>query len=63
MGTSPIGPEGPHGSSDTLSEPVTTKSGAAQTAKEGIGPNGPHSAPAAPIQPADEIGPEGPHNP
>jgi hypothetical protein len=66
MGTNPIGPEGPHGSDDTLREPVTTKNGAAaQKAKvtEGIGPTGPHSAPMAPTKPADTIGPEGPHNP
>ena len=65
MGSNPIGPNGPHGSDDTLEEPVTTKSGAAaQKAKvsEGIGPSGPHSAPAAPTKPAEGIGPSGPHN-
>jgi hypothetical protein len=62
MGTSPIGPNGPH--DDTL-EPVTTKSGAAAKPKkenEEIGPNGPHAAPAPPTQPADASGPNGPHN-
>jgi len=72
MGSNPIGPNGPH-LEENESQPVTggaavkrkkegekeeTKEGKMQA--EGIGPNGPHSAPISPTKPAD-IGPDGPH--
>jgi hypothetical protein len=57
MGTSPIGPEGPHGSNEKINEPVTTKGGAAAKPKKVEEESGK----AKPKQDATDIGPDGPH--